>query len=131
MISTWKTTIRKGSSDYMIAGLSNDEWLRQDPPHPGRSIYHGCLESNGEDYEGMTIGEAAAKLGINRVTLSRVVNGRARITTGLALKLEAAGWGAADSWLRRQTNYDLAQARKRLNQPPRQLARPDRDWLQP
>ena len=102
----------------MIAGLRNDTWLRLDPPHPGRSIYHGCLEGNGDNYEGITIGEAADKLGINRVTLSRVVNGHARITTGLALKLEAAGWGAADSWLRRQANYDLAQARKRLNQPP-------------
>ena len=69
----------------------------------------------------MTIGETAAKLGINRVTLSLVINGRARITIVLALKLEAGGWGAADSWLRRQASYDLAQARKSLNQPPRQL----------
>ena len=97
----------------MIARLSNDAWLRMDPPHPGRSIYHGCIEGNGDDYEGMTIGEAAYKLGINRVTLSRVVNGHSRITPDLALKLEAAGWGVADSWLRRQANYDLAQARKR------------------
>ena len=97
MISIWKTTTKKRSSDYMIAGLSNNAWLRLDPPHPGRSTYHGCLAGNGDDYKGMTIGEAADKLGINRVTLSRVVNGHARITTGLALKLEAAGRGAANS----------------------------------
>ena len=109
----------------MITGLRNDAWLRLNPPHPGSSIYHGWLEGNGDDYEGMTIGEAADKLDINRVTLSRVVNGHARITTGLALKLEAAGWGAADSWLRRQANYDLAQARKRLDQQPTPSAQSD------
>jgi len=30
----------------------------------------------------------------------------------MAIRLEKAGWYSADSWLRRQTSYDLAQARK-------------------
>ena len=31
----------------------------------------------------------------------------------MALKLERAGWGTADSWVRLQAAYDLAQARRR------------------
>ncbi len=63
------------------------------------------------------VSEAAAKLGVSRNSLSRVVNGRAPITMNLALKMEAAGWATADVWLELQTKYDLAQARKRLHQP--------------
>jgi plasmid maintenance system antidote protein VapI len=31
----------------------------------------------------------------------------------MALRLEKAGWSKADFWLRLQTAYDLAEARKR------------------
>ena len=30
----------------------------------------------------------------------------------MAIRLEKAGWSSADFWMRRQTSYDLAQARK-------------------
>ena len=30
----------------------------------------------------------------------------------MAIRLEKAGWSNAEFWLRRQTGYDLAQARK-------------------
>lgn len=43
----------------------------------------------------------------------------------LALKLEAAGWGAADVWLRRQAQYDLARERNRLGQWPGRRADPE------
>ena len=33
--------------------------------------------------------------------------------TPMALKLERAGWGTADIWVRLQAAYDLAQARRR------------------
>ncbi len=46
-----------------------------------------------------------------------VKRARAPITLDLALKMEAAGWSTADVWMEFQTDYDLAQARKRLNQP--------------
>ena len=68
---------------------------------PGRHIYHGCIEDPlGE--RSLTVSETARKIGVSRVALSRVLNGRARISVSLALKLAAAGWGTADSWLRRQ-----------------------------
>ena len=51
-------------------------------------------------------------LGVARHTLSRVLNGHAAISPEMAIRLEKAGWSSAEFWLRRQTAYDLAQARK-------------------
>ena len=62
----------------------------------------------------MTVSEAADLLGVNRVTLSRVINGRGAISPEMALRMERVGWGAADAWIRRQGNYDLAQAQRRI-----------------
>ena len=100
----------------MIAGVKDTDWLRMNPLHPGTHIKVGYLDACG-DYPGMTIEAAAAKLGVSRVTLSRIVNGRRSVKVDLALKLEAAGMGIADAWLAHQTRWDLAQARKRLQQP--------------
>ncbi len=102
----------------MIAGLRGDAWLRRNPPQPGRFIRTGYLEGNDYDYAGMTLGEAARKLGVSRATLSRVVNGHTGISAEMALKLEEAGWGTADSWMQTQANYELTQARKRMGQWP-------------
>ena len=90
-----------------------DSWSRRNPSHPGRHIYHGCLEAIEGVYEGVSVTEAARKLGVSRVALSRVLNGKAAISVSLALKLEAAGWGKADVWMRRQARYDLAPERNR------------------
>ena len=61
---------------------------------------------------------AAARLGISQPALSRVLNGRASISTALALKLEAVGWGKADMWSSMQAHYDLVQGRNRIGQWP-------------
>ena len=58
------------------------------------------------------IPKAAKVLGVARHTLSRVLNGRAAVSPAMAIRLEKAGWSNAEFWLRRQTSYDLAQARK-------------------
>ena len=100
----------------MIAGMKDTHWLRLNPLHPGRMIKSGVMDAV-DDYPGMTLGAVAAKLGVSRVTLSRIVNGHAPVTVSLALKLEAQGWATADVWLHYQTRWDLAQARKRLKQP--------------
>lgn len=97
--------------------VSYDAWMRRNPAHPGGHIYHGCMEgvNSGRD---MGVGAAALKLGVSRTALSRVLNGHAAISPTLALKLEAAGWGSADSWLILQMRYDLAQERNRIDQWP-------------
>jgi addiction module HigA family antidote len=80
----------------------------KNPPHPGHSIKDACL-----DPLGLSISETANILGVARHTLSRVLNGRAAISPEMAIRLEKAGWSTADQWLRRQTAFDLAQARLR------------------
>ena len=77
------------------------------PPHPGRSIRQNCLAPLD-----LNVTDAARVLGVARHTLSRVLNGRAAISPEMAIRLEKAGWSNAEFWLRRQTAYDLVQARK-------------------
>ena len=72
--------------------------------------------------EGVTLNEVARKLGVSRVMLSCVLNGRAAIYVSLALKLEFAGWGKAEVWMRRQARYDSACERNRLGQWPEEPA---------
>ena len=63
--------------------------------------------------EGWTVTEFAQRLGVTRVSASRVVNGRAGISPSMALALERLGWSSADHWLRMQAGYDLALERAR------------------
>ena len=79
-----------------------------DPPHPGEVLRELWL---GED--GFTVTELADALGISRKTLSAIVNGRARITADVALRLAKALGTSAESWLEAQSQYDLWQASQR------------------
>ena len=79
----------------------------KNPPHPGRSIKENCL-----DPLGLNVTEAAKVLGVARHTLSRVLNGHVAISPEMAIRLEKVGWSNAEFWLRRQTAYDLTQARR-------------------
>ena len=81
----------------------------KNPPHPGRSIKDACL-----DPLSLSVTEAAERLGVARHTLSRVINGHAGISPEMALRFEKMGWSTAESWVRLQTAYDLAQARKHV-----------------
>lgn len=81
------------------------------PPHPGELLKEDVIEELG-----LSVKETAERLGISRVTLSRVINGHAGISSDLALRLEMAGVSTARAWLAMQVSYDLAQA-KLLPQP--------------
>ncbi len=78
----------------------------KNPPHPGLMLRSDVL-----DPLGLGVTQAAQKLGMSRVALSRVVNGRAGISPELAIRLEHAGVSTARFWISLQANYDLAQAR--------------------
>ena len=79
----------------------------KNPPHPGRSVRHDCIESLG-----LTITEAADVLGVTRQTLNNLVNGKSGISADMAIRLAKAFGGDAETWLRLQMAYDLAQARQ-------------------
>ena len=59
-----------------------------------------------------TVTETAARLGCERGTLSRLLNGKAEVSANLALALEDIGWATAGHWMRMQASYELAQARR-------------------
>ena len=80
----------------------------KNPPHPGLSVRHDCLEPLG-----LSVTEAARQLGVSRKQLSDLVNGHAGISPEMAIRLDKAFGGGADTWLRLQAGYDLAQAMKR------------------
>ncbi len=80
----------------------------KNPPHPGLSIRHDCLEPLG-----LTVAEAARRLGVSREQLSQVVNGRSGISPEMAIRLDKAFGGGAEAWYRLQSAYDLAQAAER------------------
>ena len=74
------------------------------PPHPGEVL---------RDYLGnTTVTEAAMKLGVNRVTLSRVVSGAAGVSADMAYRLADALGTSPELWAGMQLQYDLYQASK-------------------
>lgn len=78
------------------------------PPHPGEVLQDTVLADSG-----LSVSEFARKLGVSRVALSRVVNGRAAVSADMALRLAAALGGSAESWLTMQAAYDLWHASRK------------------
>ena len=77
------------------------------PPHPGAILADTVLREDG----GKSVSAFAEELGISRVTLSRVVNGRAAVSVDMALALAEATGTSPESWLNMQTAYDLWKAK--------------------
>ncbi len=74
------------------------------PPHPGLVL--------GEYLGDLSVSAAAAHLRVTRVTLSRVLNGKAGISATMALRLAAALGTSPELWMNMQTQYDLWRARQ-------------------
>jgi len=79
------------------------------PVHPGEFV-KACL-----DDLGLSVAEAAKGLGITRQQIHNVIAGRSGVTPEMAIRLEKAFGSTADTWLRMQMNYGLAQMRKRAS----------------
>ena len=81
------------------------------PPHPAAILREDVLPALG-----LTVTEAARRLGVSRVALSRVLNERAGISVDLARRNEARlgpeNGGSAETWLRMQIDYNLWQINK-------------------
>ena len=69
----------------------------RNPPHPGLSVRHDCPEP-----PGLSVIEAAGKLGISRKQLSIIVNRRAEKSPEMAIRPDMAFGGGADAWYRFQ-----------------------------
>ena len=80
----------------------------QNPAHPGE-----ILKKDVPPSLRLGVTEAATQLGVSRVTLSRLINGRAAPSADMALRLAAWLPATAESWLRMQATYDLWQASRK------------------
>jgi addiction module HigA family antidote len=86
-----------------------------DPAHPGeliRETLEGLKEETGNKF---TVGQVATGLGTTRKTLSAIINGRQGVSPEMALRLSKAFNTTAEFWMHAQENYDLAQARKKVD----------------
>jgi len=79
-----------------------------DPPHPGEIIKELCLEPLG-----LSVTDAAKGLGLTRKALSELLNGHTGVSPEMAIRLEQAFGGTAETWLMMQLEYDLWQAKQR------------------
>jgi len=78
--------------------------------HPGAAIRRHCVEKNG-----LSVTDAARILGVDRQTLSNVLNARSGISPEMAVRLEKAFGTSAREWLLRQLDYELAEVMRRAN----------------
>lgn len=86
--------------------------LMHQPAHPGAVLREWLSD--------ISITEAAARLGITRAYLSRILNGHAGISADMALRLADLLGTSADMWLGMQNAHDLWLAK----QQPRPIIQP-------
>lgn len=80
-------------------------------PHPGLSVRYDCIEP-----AGLTIAEAAAHLQVDERELDEVCHGRAPISAEMAVRIDLAFGGDAETWARLQAVYEVSQVRKRADE---------------
>ena len=78
----------------------------KNPAHPGNLVKDNIEEL------GLSVADAAKGLGVTRQQIYKVIKGESSISPEMAVRLEKAFGGSADTWLRMQMNYDLARARE-------------------
>lgn len=80
------------------------------PKHPGGVILDWILP------DGMSITEAAKRLGVSRQSLDALVNERRSVSPEMAKRLELTFGGSAHMLLNIQTRYDLARVEERVSE---------------
>lgn len=75
------------------------------PAHPGEVLREFIPE-------GMTVTKTAQRLGVSRVMLSRVLNGRSAMTADMAIRIGLLTGTTPESWLTNQVQWDLWQAKQ-------------------
>ncbi len=80
--------------------------------HASLAIHAGeWLKTEIVEPYGISVAALARHFGVSRQALSTLLNGRASLSADMAVRFEKAFGVKADTLLRMQTTYDLAQAR--------------------
>jgi addiction module HigA family antidote len=81
--------------------------------HPSLAVHVGdWLKTEVVDPAGLSVTALSAHFGVSRQALSTLLNGHASLSADMAIRFEKAFGVKADTLLRMQTTYELAQARK-------------------
>ena len=83
--------------------------LNRPPIHPGEILREDVLPALG-----ISVSEAARKLGISRQQLHRILSCTHPITTEMALRIGKFAGNGPGLWLRMQQAYDLWYAQQRM-----------------
>jgi antitoxin HigA-1 len=80
--------------------------------HPSLAVHVGdWLKTEIVDPTGVSVTALAAHFGVSRQALSTLLNGHASLSADMAIRFEQAFGEKADTLLRMQTAFELAQAR--------------------
>jgi addiction module HigA family antidote len=88
--------------------------IMHNPAHPGEVLK--------EHLGKISVSEAAAHLGVSRVTLSRILNCKAGISAEMSLRLSEAFGTSPDLWLKLQVQYDMWKAAQKRRKKVKPLA---------
>ena len=80
------------------------------PPHPGEFIREVYLEPLNVSFR-----LVAEKLKVSPSTFHRLIKGQSNISSEMALRLSITLGRTPESWLAMQDNYNLWQAKQRVN----------------
>jgi addiction module HigA family antidote len=80
------------------------------PPHPGETIRELCLNPLK-----LSVTRAAEALGVSRVSLSELLNGKNGISPEMSFRLSKAFGSTPEFWLRLQMAYDIARTKKKAS----------------
>lgn len=94
--------VAEGSADF----TTTTELLA--PVHPGEILLEEFIHPHG-----LSPIKAAARLGVPRTRIERLVAGETRVTEDTALRLERLFGASAEFWLALQAGHDLMVARRR------------------
>lgn len=83
--------------------------LKRSPTHPGEILREEVLENLG-----LSVSEAARRLGVSRQQLHRILAGTHPVTTEMALRIGRFVGNGPGLWLRMQQAYDLWHAENRI-----------------
>jgi addiction module HigA family antidote len=87
------------------------EHLFRRPTSPGDILRYEILEENN-----ITQDELADAIGMSRLTVNQIINGKRSVTAETALKLAVATNLTPEFWLNLQMNLDLYDAREKLGE---------------
>ena len=79
------------------------------PPHPGEVLKDGVFADNL-----VSVTDAATALGVTRVSLSRVLNGKAGVSAEMAVRLGKWLGTGPEVWINMQAQYELWKAEQAL-----------------